>query len=185
MHMIKTSSFPFGTRVLGLAVGLCMTACTQSPHAAVPPDGMAAGAAPAEMDAAAVPGCADGGPLQRAVSALRAELQPQGLALRAVCEAPAQSLVVQVEVRDGVRASKVVRGPLADGEPVDMGMRPGGAAATAAADTDVSPDVQHNRQWLRGVMARHQFHQLPEAGWHFAQKAAPRPVGGELDLAAR
>ena len=183
--MIKISSFPFGTRVLGLVVGLWMTACAQSPHAAVPPDGMVAGAALAEMEAAAVPGCADGGPLQRAVSALRAELQPQGLALRAVCEAPAQSLLVQVEVRDGVRASKVVRGPLADGEPVDMGMQPGAAAAAAAADTDVSPDVQHNRQWLRRVMARHQFHQLPEAGWHFAQKAAPRSVIGELDLAAR
>ncbi|EER58133.1 hypothetical protein AcdelDRAFT_4291, partial [Acidovorax delafieldii 2AN] len=56
MHMLETSSFPFGTRVLGLAVGLWMTACAQSPQAAVPPDGMAA--APAGAQAVAVPGCA-------------------------------------------------------------------------------------------------------------------------------
>lgn len=183
MHMLETSSFPFGTRVLGLAVGLWMTACAQSPQAAVPPDGMAA--APAGAQAVAVPGCADGGPLQRAVAALGAELQPQGLALRAVCDAPNNALAVQVEVRDGVRASKVVRGPLADGEPVDLGVAAGAAASTAVQDADLSPDVQYNRQWLRGLMARHQFYPLPDAGWHFAQKAAPRSGGGELDLAAR
>lgn len=185
MHMLETSSFPFGTRVLGLAVGLWMTACAQSPQAAVPPDGMGAGAAPAEVETAAVPGCAGGGPLQRAVAALGAELQPQGLALRAVCDAPTNALAVRVEVRDGVRASKVVRGPLADGEPVDLGEAAGAAASTAVQDTDLSPDVQYNRQWLRSLMARHQFHPLPDAGWHFAQKAAPRSGGWELDLAAR
>ena len=183
--MIETSSFPFGTRVLGLAVGLWMTACAQSPQAAVPPDRMVAEVVPAGAQAVALPGCAGGRPLQRAVAALGAELQPQGLALRAACDASTNALVVQVEVRDGVRASKVVRGPLADGEPIDLGEATGAGASTAVQDTALSPDVQHNRQWLRSLMARHQFHQLPNAGWHFAQTAAPRSAEGELDLAAR
>jgi D-alanyl-D-alanine dipeptidase len=91
-----------------------------------------------------------------------------------------------VDVVDGLLASAVVRGPLAEGEPVDMGTPAGVIGAKAGNDSeDISPDVQHNRQWLRALMARHQFDNLPNAWWHFAHQAAPQPAVAEVELAER
>lgn len=87
---------------------------------------------------------------------------------------------------DGLRASKVVRGPLAEGEAVDMGA-PAGVSSTPSANdhADFSPDVQHNRQWLRALMARHQFAHLPDAWWHFAYQPAQQSAVAEVDVAER
>ena len=169
---------------LSLAAAIGLAVCGQSPQAAVPAPTLAP--VPMAWDAA-VDGCAGGERLRAAVDNVRSELQAQGLALKTSCQASQGSfLAVQVEVVDGWRASKVLRGPLADGEAVDMGTPAGVSGADAAShNSDLSPDVQHNRQWLRALMARHQFDNLPDAWWRFAQKAAPQPALAEVDLAAR
>ena len=176
-------SFPYIGYWLSLAAGIGLAACVQSPQAAVP-----APTLPPVPKAwgAEVEGCAGGERLRAAVASVRRELQAQGLALKTSCRVSRGALAVQVEVVDGLRASKVLRGPLADGEAVDMGTPAGVASANAAShNTELSPDVQHNRQWLRALMARHQFENLPDAWWRFAQKATPQPVLTEVDLAAR
>ncbi|MFT4243308.1 MAG: M15 family metallopeptidase [Acidovorax sp.] len=121
-------------------------------------------------------GCAADTPAARAaLQAVAEELKAQGMAFSAACGAATGAWTVQVRVVDGLRASKVVRGPLADGESVDMGTPPGVALAGAARGADgFSPDVRHNREWLRGVMARHQFDNLPGAWWHYARRDAAR-----------
>ena len=83
-----------------------------------------------------------------------------------------------------MKASKVVRGPLADGHDVDMGTPAGVELAGAAPHAQgFSPDVQHNREWLRGLMARHQFDALPDAWWHFTPRG--QAPADDTDLAAR
>jgi D-alanyl-D-alanine dipeptidase len=99
------------------------------------------------------------------------------MALQATCNAASGGWVVQVQVVDGTKAHKVVHGPLADGQAVDMG--------TPAGASGFSPDVLHNRQWLRALMARHQFDNLPDAWWHFAQRGVPPAQAADTDLAAR
>ncbi len=114
------------------------------------------------------------------------ELQSQGMALQATCNTTSGGWVVQVQVVDGSKAHKVVRGPLADGQAVDMGTPVGAARSEAAAGASgFSPDVLHNRQWLRALMARHQFDNLPDAWWHFAQRGVPPAQAADTDLAAR
>lgn len=184
MHIThQNPTFPFLAHWLSVVAGTCLVACVQSPQAAVPAQTpplvpMAWGSA--------VDGCAGGERLRAAVESMHSELQAQGLVLKTSCQVSQGALAVQLEVVDGLRASKVLRGPLAEGEAVDMGTPAGMAGAKAAShNADLSPDVQHNRQWLWSLMARHQFDNLPDAWWRFAQKAAPQPALAELDLAAR
>ena len=114
------------------------------------------------------------------------EWQAQGMALNALCNAVSGAWVVQVRVVDGMKASKVVRGPLADGHDVDMGTPAGVALAGAQPGAKgFSPDVQYNRQWLYALMARHDFHNLPDAWWHFARRGAIPPAGEPTDIASR
>lgn len=179
---LQILSFPLRAYWLPVVAGMCLVACVQSPQAGVsaqmPPS------VPVAWDAG-MDGCAGGERLRAAVARVRSELQTQGLALKASCLASSGALVVQVDVVDGLRASQVVRGPLADGEAVDMGTPAGVSSAKAASHSaDLSPDVQHNRQWLRALMARHQFDNLSDAWWRFVQQAAPQPAH-DMDLAAR
>ena len=114
------------------------------------------------------------------------ELQAQGMALNALCNAVSGAWVVQVRVVDGMKASKVVRGPLADGQDVDMGTPSGAALAGASGNARMfSPDVQHNRAWLTALMARHRFDNLPDAWWHFSQRGVVAPDAVDTDVAAR
>lgn len=160
---------------LSLAAVALLAACVQSPQAAVPP------AVPSGATSV-VPGqgcTATGQPA--ALRAVEDSLKAQGLALKARCHAESGAWVVRVAVVDGLRASKLVRGPLADGGEVDMGTPSG---VLAPATQDFSPDVHHNRQWLRSLMARHQFDNLPDAWWHYTQRGVPAPAS-DTDLAAR
>lgn len=172
-----------GTRWAPAALALLLAACVHSPQAAVTaPAQPLTGAA---LNAAA--GCQETPAARAALQAVTQELQAQGMAFRAACHAAAAGWVVQVRVVDGMKASKVVRGPLADGHDVDMGTPAGVELAGAAPHAQgFSPDVQHNREWLRGLMARHQFEALPDAWWHFAQRGeAPAQRPDDTDLAAR
>lgn len=110
---------------------------------------------------------------QAALSRIAQQLQAQGMALKARCHGPSGAWRVEVTVVDGLKASKVVRGPLADGHEVDMGTPAGVPLAAASLDAGgFSPDVQFNRQWLRTLMAQHRFSNLPDAWWHFAQQGS-------------
>ena len=81
-----------------------------------------------------------------------------------------------VVVMDGQRASQVLRGPLADGMDADMGT-PFDWFGTQShtEDRTLSPDVQHNRQWLRALMQRQGFRNLPEEWWHYTLQPEPYP----------
>ncbi len=169
-----------------VAAALVLAACAHSPQAAV--QTTAGHSSGASLGAAAPTALAcPGEPRAReSLKNIAAELQAQGLALKAACQPDGGGLRVHVQVLDGVKASKVVRGPLADGYEVDMGTPSGVVlAGEAGAASRFSPDVQHNRVWLSALMARHQFDNLPDAWWHFAQRASASPEVVETDLAAR
>ena len=164
------------------ALALCLAACAGSPHAAVPD------AQSAEVGAAAIAQCNGAATARAALQRIAQELANQGLALRAACPATGKGWVVEVRVIDGMKASKVVRGPLADGHDVDMGTPAGlNLAGAQPASQGFSPDVQFNREWLRATMERHQFENAPDAWWRFAQRggSAPALAGAETGLAAR
>lgn len=175
MHTIhRTPTTARRSPWLSLAAVALLAACAQSPQAAVPQ------AVPGATSVVQGQGCtATGQPA--ALRAVADSLKAQGLALKARCHAESGAWVVRVAVVDGLRASKLVRGPLADGGEVDMGTP---AGVLAPATQDFSPDVHHNRQWLRTLMAHHQFDNLPDAWWHYTQRGVPAPAS-DTDLAAR
>ncbi|WP_255593417.1 M15 family metallopeptidase [Acidovorax sp. sic0104] len=176
-----------GTRWSSVATAVLLAACVHSPQAAVQTtaEPLVSKTAAAEAPAR---GCAETPASRSALQGIAQELKAQGLAFRASCQVvqSRSGWVVQVRVVDGMKASQVVRGPLADGHDVDMGTPPGVELAGAQLGAQgFSPDVQHNRDWLRGLMARHQFDNLPTAWWHFAQRGASPASASDTDLAAR
>jgi D-alanyl-D-alanine dipeptidase len=162
-------------------VALLLAACARSPYAAVP-------VAVSDVAQSALVGtaaCHETAAARSALQNISQELQAQGMAMKATCQADGGGWVVQIRVMDGVKANQFVRGPLADGHDVDMGTPAGVPLAGAStASKGFSPDVQHNRQWLHALMARHQFDNVPDAWWHFAQRGAASG-GTQTDLAAR
>ena len=73
-------------------------------------------------------------------------------------------------------ASEIVRGPLAEGMDVDMGTSFDWFGMQSHTDNPtLSPDVQHNRRWLRTLLQRHGFHNLPEEWWHYTLQPEPYP----------
>jgi D-alanyl-D-alanine dipeptidase len=130
--------------------------------------------------------CRDRSTFPTSLDHLHRELQRQGLALDTRCFRGGAVWVVQVRVVDGVKASAVVRGPLADGHDVDMGTPAGVPLAGAAVGSPgFSPDVQHNRQWLSALMARHRWVNEPDAWWHFSALKVLQPPPAEAAIAAR
>lgn len=118
--------------------------------------------------------------LQHSVQLLRVRLHSQGLRLvpqgcpfvRTGFGELQQVLDVRVVVINSETAAEFVRGPLADGEPVDMGdVRLNGAlqlqSLVAEDSEDLSPDVQHNRQWLAKLMQSQGWAALPAHWWAF------------------
>ena len=83
---------------------------------------------------------------------------------------------VTLVVVDSMRASKVVRGPLTDGHEVDMGSPFDLFDARSHTDNpDLSPDVRHNRRWLRALLGQNGFRNLPEEWWHYTLDPEPHP----------
>ncbi len=134
------------------------------------------------------PLCTDAAAAHAALQPVLRQLRAQGMEMRASCHAATGAWVVQVQVRvvNGFQASKVVRGPLADGHDVDMGTPAGVELAGAPVDaTGFSPDVQFNRQWLRSLMAQHHFNNLPDAWWRYALKGSTPASRSSTDVASR
>lgn len=179
---------PIGRSVRWSSVALAMVlaACVHSPQAAVQDHGVAM---PRLAMATARPGgqeCRSDTAAHGSLKALAMELKAQGMALKTACRSGSGGLQVQLQVVDGMKASKWVRGPLADGQDVDMGTPSGIAGPGAAANAKgFSPDVLHNRVWLSELMARHQFENQPDAWWHFSQRLEVAPDAAETDLASR
>ncbi|MDH0381544.1 D-Ala-D-Ala dipeptidase [Comamonas aquatica] len=155
--------------------GLLLVACLAAAQARVPDD---ADVQTVETDCQALLAQAQ---VRRALQLVRVQLLAQGLQLRTngcpfVRTGPGQMqqvLDVAVRVVDSDVAGAVVRGPLADGEDVDMGgIQLGGMPAVVEvgglpAEEDVSPDVLFNRAWLAAVMRARGFQPLPGAWWGF------------------
>lgn len=164
--------------------------------AALPPQGVAGqGESPAAAEIASVLSQAQCRGLagQRAhLQAVHATLAREGMALRVLgCPqlassakgaADQQVLAVAVLVVDGVRAARTVRGPLADGELLDMGsaapraeaapapQRVRAAALAQPPDDALSPDVLYNRAWLRTLMGREGLRAVPDRWWAFVPR---------------
>ena len=81
-----------------------------------------------------------------------------------------------VVVLNAQLAGQIVRGPLAHGVEVDMGT-PFDWFGTQSHTDDrtLSPDVQHNRHWLRALLQRYGFRNLPEEWWHYTLQPEPYP----------
>lgn len=156
---------------LALLLALLLSACVYRPQEAAP-------VVKAALPAPAAPGCNETPGVRAALQSVANELQAQGMALRADCAGAGDAWVLRLRVLDGVKASEVVRGPLADGQAPDMGTPSGvrGDAAPIGA-SGFSPDVAHNRQWLRALMERHGFDNLPDAWWHFALRSSAAKAG--------
>jgi D-alanyl-D-alanine dipeptidase len=129
---------------------------------------------------------------QRAqLQAVQDTLARQGMALRVLgCPqlasgargaAAQQVLAVAVLVVDGERAAQTVRGPLADGELLDMGsavpqaatglaQRVSSASLAQPPDDALSPDVLFNRAWLRALMGRQGLRAVPGTWWAFTAR---------------
>lgn len=115
--------------------------------------------------------------LQRELEPLGLEPRLQGCVSQAGSE-PGPALVLDAWVTDGRKAMAVVRGPLADGEALDLGLEAGLQTAgpqTAGQpkaglqkvglrpmpDDQVSPDVQFNRRWWQGRLGAYGLQAVP------------------------
>jgi D-alanyl-D-alanine dipeptidase len=127
---------------------------------------------------------------RRVMHVVRTQLQAQGMKLvtqgcpfvRTGVGNMQQVLDVRVQVTDSDAAAHFVRGPLADGEEVDMGAvhlsMPGQVHQVdqvqelgAAQQEEVSPDVLFNRQWLAGVMKARGLQAVQDHWWAFVPAA--------------
>lgn len=130
-------SHPFARPPIAcLLAALCCVSCI-SPQAATRAD------ASQDIALRIAEGYCHSGPGDANWRAAEQELRVQGLALRVQC-VDMRPQGVELVVRDSGRASAVLRGPLADGEPVEIG-----------AGAGASPDVQFNRAWLDQALLRH------------------------------
>ncbi len=143
------------------------------------------------------PVCLLTAPAAQALQAVQAGVQRHGLALKVLdCYRPqaadalahsshsrGSAVDLTLVVTDAQRAAQLLQGPLAQGEVVDMGTTPPGlvdadAPPQEGAPQAVSPDVKHNRAWLRGQMQQHGL--VPEDSgsgrwWHFKLQDEPYP----------
>ena len=76
----------------------------------------------------------------------------------------------------GTAAALPTRGPLLPGGEVDMGTPFDLFDVKSHTDNPDLPEaVRHNRQFLKELMARHGFRNLPEEWWHYTLDEEPYP----------
>lgn len=78
-------------------------------------------------------------------------LRSSGLVLVPDCGRAVGALKLNLVVTDATRASQVLRGPLADGEAVDLG------GENDQTSDSWSPDLRFNRAWLEEALKSHHF----------------------------
>ena len=106
----------------------------------------------------------------------KSELFKRGYIAEKSGHSRASTVDMTLVVKNAQRASQQVRGPLANGIEVDMGT-PFDMfdSHSHTENADQSPDVQHNRRWLRAVMERHGWRNGAEEWWHFTLRNEPYP----------
>lgn len=79
-------------------------------------------------------------------------------------------------VADAVRAATVLQGLLQAGHEVDMGT-PFDLfdERSHTGHHGLAPAARHNRDWLRALMQRHGWRNLPEEWWHYTLQHEPYP----------
>lgn len=106
----------------------------------------------------------------------RAQLEERGFIKPQSSHSRGSAVDVTLVVTDAVRAAQVLQGPLAQGEEVDLGTPYGLMDTSALASSDaVSPDVKHNRAWLRGQMQMHGLVSEDGRWWHYRLQKEPHP----------
>lgn len=106
----------------------------------------------------------------------KAELFQRGYIAEQSGHSRGSTVDLTVVVVNAQRASQVVRGPLADGMDVDMGTPFDWFGVQSHTDHPMlAPDVQDNRRWLRALLQRHGFRNLPEEWWHYTLHNEPHP----------
>lgn len=181
---------------------LSLLALGMASCAVVPPPGEAGQGVAGEIASVAAPGgdiaqvlslpeCRSLAGQRARLQKVHADLAREGMALRVLgCpELPAAGkpgtgkpvLALAVVVVDGERAADSVRGPLADGELLDMGsaapaagaagmQRVGTASLAQLPDDALSPDVLFNREWLRKRLAGQGLRPVGNTWWAFAPR---------------
>ena len=106
----------------------------------------------------------------------KSELFKRGYIAEKSGHSRASTVDMTLVIKNAQRASQYVRGPLADGIEVDMGT-PFDLfdEQSHTENTRQSPDVKHNRLWLRAVMQQHGWKNLPEEWWHYTLVNEPYP----------
>ncbi|MET1115899.1 MAG: hypothetical protein ABWY08_13235 [Comamonas sp.] len=163
--------------------------------AVVPPQGAASRGTEAGPGAAlaalADPECRAMAGQRARLLAVHTALAREGMALRVLgcpqlpgaagAATGAQVIAAAVLVVDGERAAAAVRGPLADGELLDMGsaapqaasgrlQRVSTASLAQPRKDSLSPDVLYNRAWLRKLMAAQGLRPVADVWWAFSPR---------------
>lgn len=86
----------------------------------------------------------------------------------------ASTVDLTLVVADPAHARAVLAGALAAGAEVDMGTPFDLFDERSHTDAaDVSVTARHNRDWLRALMQRHGWRNLPEEWWHYTLRSEP------------
>lgn len=106
----------------------------------------------------------------------KSELFTRGYIAEKSGHSRASTADLTVVVVDAMRASEQVRGPLVDGIDVDMGTPFDMFDEQSHTENEQQPpDVQYNRHWLRSLMQRHGWKNLPQEWWHYTLVNEPYP----------
>ena len=88
----------------------------------------------------------------------------------------ASTVDLTLVVSDTARAAAVLQGPLVAGQEVEMGTPFDLFDERSHTDYPGLPlAARHNRDWLRALMQRHGWRNLPEEWWHYTLRSEPYP----------
>ena len=106
----------------------------------------------------------------------KAELFARGYIAEKSGHSRASTADLTLVVHDAARAARVLQGPLAAGQEVDMGTPFDLFDEQSHTEyAGSSAPVRHNRLWLRAFMQSHGWRNLPEEWWHYTLENEPWP----------
>ncbi|MEZ5608191.1 MAG: M15 family metallopeptidase [Burkholderiaceae bacterium] len=106
----------------------------------------------------------------------KSELFARGYIAERSGHSRASTVDLTLVVLDAARARGVLLGSIAQGQEIDMGTPFDLFDERSHTDNPaLGVSVRHNRQWLRAVMERHGWRNLPEEWWHYTLQREPYP----------
>ncbi|MBS0402362.1 MAG: M15 family metallopeptidase [Proteobacteria bacterium] len=106
----------------------------------------------------------------------KSELFARGYIAERSGHSRASTVDLSLVVLDAAAARTVLLGPIADGHEIDMGTPFDLFDERSHTDNPtLGVTERHNRQWLRAVMQRHGWRNLPEEWWHYTLQNEPYP----------